>query len=269
MFGKGGSVSLTRDEVWPEDCFGVCFHSPHSPGASLQKVGGHLARGNDSVSVGNCVEHFWFPVVAVLKLQNGGYITAPVAVVGSRPYSNQGVVEHVLVSFVNQLMCTTYQLEVVDRHEFFGNLRSEKPPSSPWTDGPTVNFFWIAPNKITEGSFVRNFLIPLDKSNLIQCSNIWGQSPVDTKNRLVNECGDREEVEYPAAVSPRVTVSVLVLALVVEAVNLRDLTRFVISAEECDLVWPLRLENEEASEGLQAVVASVNEVAHENVVSVR
>jgi len=149
---------------------------------SLQEVRRHLARGNHSVSVRNRVEHFWFSVVAVLKLQNGGHITAPVAVIWSRPHGNQGVVEHVLVSFVNQLMRTTYQLEIVDRHEFFGDLCSKEPSSSPGTDGPTVNFFWIAPDQIAERSFVRDFLIPLDKSNLIQRSNIWGEPPVDTKN---------------------------------------------------------------------------------------
>lgn len=45
-------------------------------------------------------------------------------------------------------------------------------------------------------------------------------------------------VEDLAAALPDVGIAVLVLAFVVEAVHLCDLSRFVVASEESDAVWP-------------------------------
>ena len=46
------------------------------------------------------------------------------------------------------------------------NPRSEKPASSAWTNSPCFNIFRIAPHKITEWSFMRDFAIPVNQSYL-------------------------------------------------------------------------------------------------------
>ena len=50
--------------------------------------------------------------------------------------------------------------------------------------------------------------------------------------------------------------------------HLGYLSRLVVAPEESDSVWPPRLEDHQPGEGLQAVVASVHEVSHEDVVGV-
>jgi hypothetical protein len=61
-----------------------------------------------------------------VELEDGGDVSASVAVVGRRPNGDQNVIwEPVLVSFLNQLMGSGDQLEAVNSIELLGNLRSE------------------------------------------------------------------------------------------------------------------------------------------------
>lgn len=78
-----------------------------------------------------------------------------------------------------------------------------------------------------------------------------------------------QEIEDLSAVLPGVGVTVLLLALVVEAVHLRDLSRLVVSTQKSDLIGPASLERKEVCEGLQRVVSAIDEIAHKNVVGVR
>jgi len=50
--------------------------------------------------------------------------------------------------------------------------------------------------------------------------------------------GNGEEVEHGGAVLPDVGVAVLLLALVVEAIDLGNLTRFVVSTKQGHLLGP-------------------------------
>ena len=72
----------------------------------------------------------------------------------------------------------------------------------------------------------------------------------------------------PAAIPPGVAVSVLVLTLVIEPVNLSYLPWLMVASEQGYFVRPLRLEHQQSCERLQAVVTSVNKISHEDVVSV-
>lgn len=77
---------------------------------------------------------------------------------------------------------------------------------------------------------------------------------------------DGQEIENLGAVLPGVGITILLLALVIESVYLRNLSRLVVSTQKSDLVRPASLESKEIGEGLQRVVSAVDEIAHENVV---
>jgi hypothetical protein len=70
-----------------------------------------------------------------------------------------------------------------------------------------------------------NFLIAFDESNVIECANVRRETSVNAKDLTIDECGDSQHVEHPTAVTPRVCIPVLVLALVVKPVNLLDIKR--------------------------------------------
>ncbi len=91
---------------------------------------------------------------------------------------------------------------------------------------------------------------------------------MDAQDLIVNEGGDRKQVEDAATIAPRVGVPVLSLALVVESIYLSDLTRLVVAPQERDAIGPFCLQREQSGEGLEAVVAAVDKVPEEHVVGV-
>ena len=91
----------------------------------------------------------------------------------------------------------------------------------------------------------------------------------DEKTYLVfDEGGKGEVVEEVGEVSPYIGVSVLAETFVVEPVHLRDLPRFVVPAKDGHSVAVPQLKRNEESDSLDGVVASVDVVTHEEVVSV-
>lgn len=81
------------------------------------------------------------------------------------------------------------------------------------------------------------------------------------EHAAVHDRAEREVVEHLAAPPPHVAAPVLALALVVEAVHLRDLPRLVVPPDEGDALRVPHLQREEEQEGLDAVEAPVDKVA--------
>ena len=71
-------------------------------------------------------------------------------------------------------------------------------------------------------TFMWDFLIPLNESDMIECSDVRWQTSVHTENLTVYQGRNGQHVKHPAAVSPGVGVPVFVLALVVKAVHLQS-----------------------------------------------
>ena len=95
------------------------------------------------------------------------------------------------------------------------------------------------------------------------------EAAVQAEDRVVDRGRQRQEVEEVGEVLPDVGVAVFAQALVVEAVDLRDLPRLVVAAEDGDAVTVPDLERDEQRRRLDRVVAAVDVVAHEQVVRVR
>ena len=85
---------------------------------------------------------------------------------------------------------------------------------------------------------------------------------------VLDDGREAQVVEDLGAVPPHVDRSVLAEALVVEAVDLGDLPALVVAPDEGDAIGVAHLEGKEEEEGLDGVVAPVDEVAQEEVVLV-
>lgn len=103
----------------------------HSP---LQEVGGGCSGRYDALRVGDGAEQLGLSSIDVLEDHDGRDVSTAVAVVGRRPHGHQLLVEHELVAFVNQLMSTADELQVVDvnklKHKImFRRLMLRNPPT--------------------------------------------------------------------------------------------------------------------------------------------
>jgi len=94
-----------------------------------------------------------------------------------------------LISLIDELVSTRYQLEPVDMVELGSHLVPKEPPSPTRTDSPSVNVFGVGPNKITECTFVRNFLCTSDNPDLIDRPNLRAQTAVNAENLSINDGG--------------------------------------------------------------------------------
>lgn len=108
----------------------------------------------------------------------------------------------------------------------------------------------------------------VNESHLIDGLDFWGKSSVDTENFSFNNSSNSEIVENFCAVFPWVGITILSNGLIVETIDGGDLSSLVISSQESDVGWVLKLQAEEKLEGLNWIEASVDEISHKNVSSV-
>lgn len=98
-------------------------------------------------------------------------------------------------------------------------------------------------------------------THLVDSVQIRTQPPVNAEYAPVHDCTKREVVKDFAAVPPYVRASIFSLTFIVEAVHLRNLTRFVVASDERDAVRVADLVSEQEKECLDGVEATVDKVA--------
>ena len=83
---------------------------------------------------------------------------------------------------------------------------------------------------------MRDFLSASNNADLIECTNFWAQTTVDTKDFAVNDSTEDKEIKDLAAGFPDGGIAVFLLTLFVEPVDLSDLAGFVVAANQGDAV---------------------------------
>ena len=90
-------------------------------------------------------------------------------------------------------------------------------------------------------TFVWNFLISVDESNMVQSPNVRRQSTMNTKYLFVNQCSNCKKVKDPATVAPSISIAVFRQTFVVKPIDLRNLSWLVVSAQKGNTIEPLGL----------------------------
>lgn len=128
------------------------------------------------------------------------------------------------------------QLEAINMVELGGDLISKQPARSTRRNSPGANVFGIAPDEIAKGAFVGNLLSAGNNTDLVNGADFRTQPTVDAKDFAVNNGAKDKKIEDLAAGFPDGGVAVFLLTFFVETVNLGDLARLVVAADDGDAV---------------------------------
>jgi hypothetical protein len=127
--------------------------------------------------------------------------------------------------------------------------------------GWTLDVIRIRPHEVAVGALVRNFLDSFQNLHLVDGTQCWGETSVDTQHPPVNHRSEIQIIKDLHAVLPGVSIPVLAHALLEEAVDLSDLSRLVVAAQEGHVGRVSRLETEQQLEGFHAVVSAIDKVS--------
>lgn len=92
---------------------------------------------------------------------------------------------------------------------------------------------------------------------------------MQTENFVFHHSCERQQIEQLGEVFPHVCITIFPLALVIKAIDLRDLSALMIPSQDCDPVSIPHFEGYQQSHCFHTVVASVYVVSHKKVVSIR
>ena len=137
-----------------------------------------------------------------------------------------------LITFINELMSTGDKLKAIDMVELCGDFVAKQPSGTTRGYSPSSNVFRITPDQITEGAFVRDLLSSCNDAYLVKGTDFRTQTTVDAEHFAINYRAEDQEIEDLATCFPHRSITILLLAFFVKAVDLCNLARFVVAPDE-------------------------------------
>jgi len=103
---------------------------------------------------------------------------------------------------------------------------------------------------------------------MVQRVNRRRKTTVKTEDLVLNQGSEGEIVKEVGEGFPNVGVSILAETLVIESIDLSNLTRLVVSAEDGNAILIADLKGDQEGHGLDRVVTAIDVVTHEEIVRV-
>lgn len=157
-------------------------------------------------------------------------------------------------------MCPRDQSQAVIVIERFRNILSERVARTTRRDTPATSVIRITPEQITHGPFVRDFLDPVESANVVEGVNRRTETAVEAEDLILNQGSKGEVIKEVREILPDISVAIFPQTLVVEAIDLCDLTGLVVSTQDRDALRVADFESNKESDGLDGVVPTVNVV---------
>ena len=88
------------------------------------------------------------------------------------------------------------------------------------------------------------------------------------ENLIFDDSCQRQVVKEVRQVLPDISIAVLSETLIVEAIDLCDLTTFMVTAENRDAFLKSYFKTDEKCDGLHRVVSTIDIITHEEVISI-
>jgi hypothetical protein len=122
------------------------------------------------------------------------------------------------------------QAQAVDVVECVRDILSESVSGSSGRNSPAASIIWVTPEKITHGTFVRNFLNSIQLSNLLERVQRRRQASMKGENLVLYNSCQWQQVKEVSKVFPDVDVSIFSEAFIIKAVYLSDLSALMIAS---------------------------------------
>ena len=84
---------------------------------------------------------------------------------------------------------------------------------------------------------MRDFHSSFDKSDLVDCLDVWGKATMDAEYLSFDNGSDSKVIKYFCAVLPGVSITILSDSFIVKAVNCSNLSSLVITSKEGNVSW--------------------------------
>jgi len=169
---------------------------------------------------------------SIVQLHDGSLITTAIAVVGSGEYCDDISVMRPIVPLHNQLMSPGNQGQSIRVVECLRYVLSEGVSGTTRRDAPAATIVGIRPEEVAHRALMWNLLESVQSPDVVQGVDARRESSVKTEDLSVHQGGEGEVVKQIGEILPHVGVTVLAQTLVIEAINLCDLSGFVVSPEE-------------------------------------
>ena len=249
-----------------------------------------IVRGHLSLALWGRVVGDEVALQILVHLHNRSDVTAAIAVVRGGPHGDELVVEHPLVALHHQLMRSAHHIEVVVRVKLpvtvtrsthlAHHVASEEVATSSGAHSPARGVLLrIGPQQVTEPALQRNLLNTVNRTDLVMISTSQEyfiqsrdgrrETAVHTEDATVHKGADGKKIEHVDTLLPDVGSAVLPHALVIKTIHLGDLPALVVSTKKRNAVWVEDLQRKQEQKRFDAVVASVDIIAHEEVVRIR
>jgi len=203
----------------------------------------------------------------LVDLEDGGLVATTVAIVGCAEYGDGVSVVAPRETLHCQLMRARDEHQPIVVVELLGDVLPKRVPRATRRNAPSGSVVRIRPEQIAHGTLVWH-LLSRQLTNLIEQIDGRREAAMHAEDLRLDERGQRHVVEEIGEYFPNVGVAILAQALVVEAVDLRDLPRLVVAAQQVDALAVAHLERDEQRDSLHRVVATIHIIAHEEVVRV-
>jgi hypothetical protein len=172
----------------------------------------------------------------LINFHNSCFVTTSVAVVGSGEDGDYVSFVSPVVAVHDQLMSSSYSDEAIGVVELLRDILSERITSSSGGDTPTASVIRVGPEQVTDRAFMRYFLDSVELLNLVKSVDTGRKSSMEAEDGVINDSGQGEIIEQLGEEHPDVRVTIFPQALVIEAIDLGDLSHFVVTSENSNSV---------------------------------
>lgn len=209
------------------------------------------------------------PVHELVDLQNGCFVSAPVAIVWSREHRHDILLVAPVEAVHDQLVCTADKFQAIRLVKLFANILAERVASASGRNSPAHAIIGVRPEEITYGPLVWNLLDTIQLLYLVEGINTRWQSAVEAEDLVAHDSGEGKIVEELRKTAPNIRIAIFTQTFIIKSVNLGDLSAFMVSAQNR---YPIRIPNfqrDKQRNSLDRIVASINIVTHEKIVGIR